>query len=136
LKTFLITFLELCDVGGLLVSIVPFTILFYGAHYSFYYKHGQHVEGVTIIESSSGIRHGDPLGDLLFALAHYQILLETIAWTPSCVFPSLTNDTHIVGPMHEITHTFDHLSTQLTLIGLQVKMSLESIQDLSKHKDS
>jgi hypothetical protein len=44
-------------------------------------------------------------------------------WVPSYVFPSLTNDTHIVGPMNEITCTFDHLLTQLALLGFQVKVS-------------
>jgi len=27
----------LCDVKGLLANIVPFTVLFYGVHSSFYY---------------------------------------------------------------------------------------------------
>jgi hypothetical protein len=49
-------------------------------------------------------------------------------WAPNCVFPSLTDDTHIVGPMSEIIRTFDHLLTQLALIGLRVKV-------LCKHKD-
>jgi hypothetical protein len=61
------------------MSIVPFTMLFYGAHSSFYYQHGWHVEKVTIIESSLGTKHGDPLGDILFDLAQYQTLLNTIA---------------------------------------------------------
>jgi hypothetical protein len=33
------------------------------------------------------------------------------------------NDTHIVGPLNEITHIFYHLSTQLALVGLRVKVS-------------
>jgi hypothetical protein len=33
------------------------------------------------------------------------------------------NNTHIMGPLSEITHTFDHLSTQLALVGLKVKVS-------------
>jgi hypothetical protein len=41
----------------------------------------------------------------------------------NCVFSSLTNNTHIVGPMSKIIPTFDHLSTQLALIGLRVKVS-------------
>jgi hypothetical protein len=41
---------------------------------------------------------------------------------PSCVFPSLANDIHIMGPMNEITCAFDHLSTQLALVGLRVKV--------------
>jgi len=64
---------------GSLANIVPFTRLFYGIHYPLYYQHGRHVEGVTIIESSLGMRQGDPLGGPLFALAHYRTLLETIA---------------------------------------------------------
>jgi hypothetical protein len=42
---------------------------------------------------------------------------------PNYVFPSLANDTHIMGPLSEITHAFDHLLTQLTLVGLKVKVS-------------
>jgi len=34
------------------MSIVLFTRIFYGVHFSLYYQHGQHEKGVTIIESS------------------------------------------------------------------------------------
>ncbi len=61
-------------------------MLFYGAHFSFYYQHGQHVEGVTIIESFLGMKQGDPLRGPLFVLAHYQILLKTIARAPKWFF--------------------------------------------------
>ncbi len=81
------------------------------------------MEGVTFIESSLSTRQGDPLGGLLFSFAHYQSLLKTIARAPNYVFPSLTNNTHIMGPMSEITHAFDHLLTHLTLVGLKVKVS-------------
>jgi hypothetical protein len=108
---------KLCDVDGPLADIVPFSILFYGAHSSLYYQHGWHVEGVTIIESSSCIRWGDPLEGPLFVLAHYWTLLETIAWAHNYVFPSLANDTRIMGLMSEITHVFNHLLTQLALVG-------------------
>ncbi len=40
---------KLCDAEGPLANIILFTRLFYGAHYSLYYQHGQHVQGVTII---------------------------------------------------------------------------------------
>jgi hypothetical protein len=95
----------------------------YGAHSSFYFQNGQHEEGVTIIESSSSIRQGDPLGGLLFTLAHYQALLKTIVQATNYVFPSLADDTHIVGPMNKIVPTFDHLLTKLALIGFRVKVS-------------
>jgi hypothetical protein len=42
------------------VNIVPFTKLFYDVHFSFYYQHGHHEEGVIIIMSSSNMRQGDP----------------------------------------------------------------------------
>jgi hypothetical protein len=32
------------------------------------------------------------------------------------------DDTHIVGPLIEVTHIFYHLLTQLALIGLRVKV--------------
>jgi hypothetical protein len=32
------------------------------------------------------------------------------------------NNTHIVGPMSDIIYAFDHLSTQLVLVGLKVKV--------------
>jgi len=46
-------------------------MLFYGFHFLKNYQHGQHEEGVTIIESSSDTRQGDFLGSTLFALTHY-----------------------------------------------------------------
>jgi hypothetical protein len=81
------------------------------------------VEGVTIIESFLGTRQGGLLGGPLFVSAHYRTFLETVACAPNCIFPSLIDDTHITGPMNEIIHAFDHLSTQLTLVGLRVKVS-------------
>jgi hypothetical protein len=81
------------------------------------------VEGVTIIESSLSMRQGDPLGGPLFGLALYRTFLKTIMWASSYVFPSLTNDTHIMRSMNEITRVFDHLLTQLALVGLKFKVS-------------
>jgi hypothetical protein len=67
------------------------------------------------------LQKNDSLGGFLFVLTHYQAFLKTIAQIPSCVFPFLANDTHIVSSMNKIILTFDHLSTQLTLVGLKVK---------------
>jgi len=33
------------------------------------------------------------------------------------------DNNHFVGPLNEITFVFDHLSTQLSLVGLRVKVS-------------
>ncbi len=53
------------------MSIVPFTKLFYDAHFSLYFYHGEHEKGVTIIESSLGTKQGDPQRSPLFTLTHY-----------------------------------------------------------------
>jgi len=59
----------------------------------------------------------------LFVLAHYRAFLKTIVRTPNCVFLSLVDDIHIVGLMNELSYAFDHLLTQLTQVGLKVKVS-------------
>jgi hypothetical protein len=92
-----VIFRNLCDAGGFFKRIIPFIGLFYGAHSSLYYQHGRHVEGVTIIESSSNTWQGDPLKGPIFVLAHYRTLLKTIMQAPNYIFPSLMNDTHIAG---------------------------------------
>jgi hypothetical protein len=81
------------------------------------------VERVTIIESSLGTKPGDPLKDPLFALAHHWTFLKTIMQAPIYVFPSLVDNIHIMGPMNEITYTFNQLSTQLDLVGFRAKVS-------------
>jgi hypothetical protein len=48
-------FKELWNVNGILMNIIFFT-KFYCAHSSFYYQHGQHEKGVTIIESFLGTK--------------------------------------------------------------------------------
>jgi len=80
------------------------------------------MEGVTIIESSLCTRQGDPLRGLSFFLAHYWIFLNTIMRVPNYIFPSLMNNTHIMGPMNQLICAFDHFLTQLTFVGFKVKM--------------
>jgi hypothetical protein len=106
-----------------LANIVPFTKLFYGVHSSLYFQHGQHEKGVIIIESFLGMKQGDPLGGHLFALAHCRAFLKIITQAPKFVFPSLMDDTHIMGTVNEFVLIFYHLSTQLALVGLRVKVS-------------
>jgi hypothetical protein len=72
---------------------------------------GNMSKGFIVIESSSGMSQGDPLGGPLFALAHCWAFIKTIAWTSNCVFPSLMDDTNTVGLMNEVICPFDHLST-------------------------
>jgi hypothetical protein len=68
------------------------------------------------------MKHDNPLGSPLLALAHYQTLLKTIMQAPIRVFPSLIDDIHIMGPINKIIFTFDIL-TQLALIEFKFKVS-------------
>jgi len=52
-----------------------------------------------------------PFRTSLFALTHYQTFLETIAQAPNYVFPSLMNDTHIMGLMNEIILSLNYFTT-------------------------
>jgi hypothetical protein len=39
----------------------------------------------------------DPLGDLLFTLVHFHTFHNLACLLLSCVFPSVVDDTHIIG---------------------------------------
>jgi hypothetical protein len=51
-------------------------------------------------------RHEDPLGGVLFALIHFCVFRPTIAAHPTCVFPSLAHNTHIVGHALDVLPIF------------------------------
>ena len=59
---------------------------------------GDFEEVMVELESATGTRQGDPLGRVLFALGHQRALRATAAAFPDCAFPSIADDTHIVGP--------------------------------------
>ena len=78
-------------------------------------------EVVVELESATGTRQGDPLGGVLFALGHQQALRATAAAFPDCAFPSIADDTHIVGPPARVVEAFSHFVLQLALLGLSVQ---------------
>jgi len=47
---------------------------------------------------------GDPLGGVLFILAHFRVLCPIATSHPTCVFPSLVDDTNIVSPTSNVVH--------------------------------
>jgi len=64
-----------------------------------------------------GTHQGDPLGGALFALVHFRALCFTINHFPFCLFPSITNDIHIIGPPSIVSFTYEHFETKLYVIG-------------------
>lgn len=58
----------------------------------------------------------DPFGGALFALAHLRVVHLITTTHATCVFPSLIDDTHIVGPISNVVPTFLQLHAELTTL--------------------
>ena len=80
-------------------------------------------EMVVELESATGTRQGDPLGGVLFAIGHQRALRATAVAFPECAFPSIADDTHIVGPPARVAEAFVHFDAQLALLDLCVQPS-------------
>jgi hypothetical protein len=72
--------------------------LFYAFEFPLFYNHHKHEGDVTFIPFAMGTHQGDLLGRALFALAHFKALCSITSHFPSCLFPSIVDDIHIIGP--------------------------------------
>ncbi|KAL2620674.1 hypothetical protein R1flu_000879 [Riccia fluitans] len=63
----------------------------------------------------------ETLGGALFALAHLHALRTTASKHPLCLFPSLADDTHIVGPPEAVVPAFHTLEGHLSAVDLNVQ---------------
>jgi len=48
------------------------------------------------------------LGGALFVLAHFKVLCFTSNHFSFCLFPSILDDTHIIGPLSIVSFTYEH----------------------------
>jgi hypothetical protein len=76
-------------------TIIPFVYAFYAFESPLFYNHC-HCEGdVIIILFAMGTHQGDPLGGgALFALTIKRLIISLF-----CLFPSIIDDIHIIGPL-------------------------------------
>jgi hypothetical protein len=65
---------------------------------SLFYNCRNHESDVIVIPFSMGTCQCDPLGGNC-SLAHFTTLRSTYNHFPSCLFPSIADDTHIIGPL-------------------------------------
>jgi len=93
-----VIFQELHVVGGDIIQLIPFVHAFYAFESPLFYSHYNHDGDVMVIPSTMGIHQTNPLGNALFTLTHLKVLRFTVNHFPSYLFPSITNDTHIIGP--------------------------------------
>jgi hypothetical protein len=56
-----------------------------------------------------GTRQCDPLGGELFTLAHFMVLHSIASHFPFCLFPSIVNNIHIIGPSSIVPSMYEHL---------------------------
>jgi hypothetical protein len=116
-----VIFQELCEVSGDIIQLMPFVYAFYAFEYPLFYNHHNHEGDVTIILFAMGIHQGDPLGRAQFALANFKVLRSIANHFPSCLFPSIIDDTHIIGPLSIISSTYEHFHTEFRVIGLFIQ---------------
>jgi len=63
-----------------------------------------------------------PPSMVFFPLVHFHVLRGFLNIFPSCLFPSLANDTHNIGLDHVVPLAFDHFVSQLVFLGLVVQL--------------
>ncbi|KAL2612314.1 hypothetical protein R1flu_024006 [Riccia fluitans] len=114
-------FYELHAAIGSLDQLFPFVRSFYAHCLSLYISHCSRKDEVSLLLSKSCTCQGDPLGGTLFALAHLRAFRIVASDNTICLFPSLADDTHIVGPPEAVMVAFHALEGHLLAVGLIVQ---------------
>lgn len=70
---------------------------------------------------------GDLLNKMLFALTHFRIFCLTITLHPTFVFPSLANDTSIVGVVLDVVPTFVQLEAKFAALGFSIQLAVHNL---------
>jgi hypothetical protein len=96
---------------------VPFVHAFYAFVSPLFYNHYNYVSNVMIIPFAKGTRQSDPLRGALFALIHFKALCFIVNHFPFCLFPSIVDDIHIIGPLSIVPFAYEHYKTKLCLKG-------------------
>jgi hypothetical protein len=92
-------------------QLIPFIQSFYAPQHPFLFSHHFIIGNLFIIQSFIGTRQGDLMGGPLFVLIHFHALCSSTSLFPSCLFPSVANDTHIIGPTLIVSQVFHHFSS-------------------------
>jgi hypothetical protein len=103
-----VIFQEVCATGGDIIQLIPFVHASYAFESPLFYSHHNHEGDVTIIPSAMGTHESDPLGGATITLTHFRALRSITSYFPSCLFPSIVNDTHIIGPPSIVSSTYEH----------------------------
>jgi hypothetical protein len=116
-----VIFLKLRATSGDIIQIISFAHAFYAFESPLFYSHHNCEDNATIIPFPMGTHQGDPLGETLFALAHFRALCSIANHFPLCLFPSIADDNHIMGPPSIISFANEHFHIVLCAIGLSIQ---------------
>jgi hypothetical protein len=104
-----VIFQELCVANGDIIQFIPFVHAFYAFEYPMFYSHHNREGNVIVIPFTMGTCQSDLLGGALFALAHFKVLCSIVNCFLFCLFPSIVDDTHIIGPLSIVSFAYEHL---------------------------
>jgi hypothetical protein len=117
-----VIFQERRVVGGNIIQFIPFVCAFYAFESPLFYNHHNCEGNIIIIPSIMGTWQGGPLGGALFILAHLRALCSIANHFRSYVFPSIADDSHIIGPPSTVSFPYEHFQTKLCAIDLSIQL--------------
>ncbi len=85
-----------------------------------FYSHHNHEGDVIMIPFAMGTCQGDLLRRTHLTLAHFGALCFIVSCFPSCLFPSIVDDTHIIGPLSIVSSTYEHFQIKFYAIRLSI----------------
>ncbi len=99
-------------------TLFAFVWWFYACSSPLYFFQAFWHGDLIVILSESCTWQGDPLGRTLFAFVHLRTLCPIIIAHITCVFLSLVDDTHIIGPTSDCGFCFLMIVTRVFSIGV------------------
>ncbi len=104
-----------------IMQLIPFVHAFYAFEYPLFYNIHNRESDVTVFLFTMETRQGDPLGRALFALTHFKTLCSIASHLFTCLFLSIINDTHIIGPLSITSFTYEHFQTKFRALGIYIQ---------------
>jgi hypothetical protein len=117
----MVIFQELHVTGGDIIQLLPFVHAFYAFEFPLFYSHHNCDGNVMVIPFAIKTYQCDPLGGALFTLIRFKALCSTTIHFPFYLFPSTTNNTHIIGPLSIVSFAYEHFHTELHAIGPSIQ---------------
>jgi hypothetical protein len=95
--------------SGNIIQFIPFDYAFYAFEFPLFNNHDSYEGDVIIIPFSMGTQQGDRFKRALFVLNHFRALCFITNCFPSCLFLSIANYTHIIGPLSIVLFVYEHV---------------------------